>query len=247
MFKLPIAASILFFLASCGSVYVSPKVDARDGKVRVLPVNAETVLVANRAKYNPKQLLAVFFQNAGGAGSVRGAGAVPPTSQSEQQRPAAMTLRIPPNAAAGPYRIGVGDVLLLATKSGGSTVEELSGLLAAQNSRQGYTVQDDGAIAIPDVGRVNLDGLTLEEAEAQLFQSLVQSQIDPTFSLEIAEFNSKRVSLGGAVSNPTVAPITLTPLYLDEALAAAGGISTRDLEFAFDPYLPRWHIVPNPA
>mgnify|MGYP005987622791 CR=1 FL=1 len=232
MFKLPIAASILFFLASCGTVYVSPKVDARDGKVRVLPVNAETVLVANRAKYNPKQLPAVFFQNAGGAGSVRGAGAVPPTSQSEQQRPAAMTLRIPPNAAAGPYRIGVGDVLLLATKSGGSTVEELSGLLAAQNSRQGYTVQDDGAIAIPDVGRVNLDGLTLEEAEAQLFQSLVQSQIDPTFSLEIAEFNSKRVSLGGAVSNPTVAPITLTPLYLDEALAAAGGISTRDLEFA---------------
>ena len=80
---------------------------------------------------------------------------------------------VPPAANPGPYRIGVGDVLLLGNEIGGNTVEELSGLLAAQNSRQGYTVQDDGAIAIPDVGRVRLDGLTLEEAEAQLFQSLV--------------------------------------------------------------------------
>jgi polysaccharide export outer membrane protein len=59
----------------------------------------------------------------------------------------------------------------------------------------------------------------------------VQSQIDPTFSLEIAEFNSKRVSLVGAVANPTVALITLTPLSLAEALSAAGGIQTTDLEF----------------
>ncbi|MFK7837591.1 MAG: polysaccharide biosynthesis/export family protein [Sulfitobacter sp.] len=232
MLKWSFIASLLLVMVSCGAVYVSPKVDARDGKVRVLPLNAETVLVANRAKYNPKQLPGVFFQNAGGAGEARGAGVTPPASLDAQQRPNAMVTRIPPNVNPGPYRIGVGDVLLLATKSGGSTVEELSGLLAAQNARQGYTVQDDGAIAIPDVGRVQLSGLTLEEAEAQLFQSLVQSQIDPTFSLEIAEFNSKRVSIGGAVSNPTVAPIRLTPLFLDEALAAGGGIATRDLEFA---------------
>lgn len=232
MLKWSFVVSLLLALVSCGAVYVSPKVDARDGKVRLVPLNAETVLVANRAKYSPKQLPAVFFQNAGGAGSARGAAATPPASLLAEQRPNAMALRIPPNAEPGPYRIGVGDVLLLATKSGGSTVEELSGLLAAQNSRQGYTVQDDGAIAIPDVGRVQLNGLTLEEAEAQLFQSLVQSQIDPTFSLEIAEFNSKRVSLGGAVARPTIAPIALTPLTLDEALAAAGGINSPDLEFA---------------
>lgn len=232
MLRLTFVASILFFLTSCGAVYVSPQVDARDGKVRVLPLNAETVLVANRAQYTPKQLPAVFFQNAGGAGAARGAGATPPPSLDAQQRPGAMALRVPPAVNPGPYRIGVGDVLLLATKTAGSTVEELSGLLAAQNARQGYTVQDDGAIAIPDVGRVMVDGLTLEEAEAQLFQSLVSSQIDPTFSLEIAEFNSKRVSLGGAVANPTVVPVRLTTLTLDEALAAAGGISTRDTDFA---------------
>ena len=233
MLKWSVVAVSLLLFAGCGAVYVSPKVDARDGKVRVLPLNAETVLIANRAQYNPKQLPAVFFQNAGGGGgALRGGGATPPPSLSEQQRPQAMVTRIPPAANPGPYRIGVGDVLLLATRSTGSTVEELSGLLAAQNSRQGYTVQDDGAIAVPDVGRVMLAGLTLEEAEAELFQTLVQNQIDPTFSLEIAEFNSKRVSLGGAVSDPTVVPVTLTPLYIDEALASAGGLNARDTEFA---------------
>jgi polysaccharide export outer membrane protein len=131
-----------------------------------------------------------------------------------------------------PYRIGVGDVVFLATRSSAETVEELSGLLAAQNSRQGYTVQDDGAIAAPDVGRVLLESLTLEDAEAQLFQSLVENLIDPTFSLEIAEFNSKRVSVGGAVGNPAIVPITLTPLFLDEALTLSGGISTPDVDFA---------------
>ncbi|MEM7521495.1 MAG: polysaccharide biosynthesis/export family protein [Pseudomonadota bacterium] len=232
MLKFTTLAVALVFLAGCGSIYVSPQVDTRDEKVRVVPLNAESVLIANRAQYTPKQLPAVFFQNAGGAGLARGAGATPPPSLDQQNRPNALALRLPPAANPGPYRIGVGDVVVLATKSAGSTVEELSGLLAAQNARQGYTVQDDGAIAIPDVGRVVLDGLTLEEAEAQLFQSLVASQIDPTFSLEISEFNSKRISLGGAVSNPTVAPIRLTPLFLDEALALAGGISTEDLEFA---------------
>lgn len=141
-------------------------------------------------------------------------------------------MRLPPAPAAGAYEICIGDVLLLATKTAGNTVEELSGLLAAQNARQGYTVQDDGAIAIPDVGRVAIAGLTLEEAEAALFQSLVENQIDPSFSLEIAEFNSRQVSLGDALAQPTVVPITLTPLTLDRAIAAAGGIDTRDMDFA---------------
>jgi polysaccharide export outer membrane protein len=231
MLKWPLIVSMLLSLTSCGLVYVSPKVDDGDGPVRVVALNSESIIIANRTSYIPKQLPAVFFQSTGGSGNIRSTGATPRASVPQQIRPNALQLRVPPTTAHGPYRIGVGDVLLLATKSASSSIEELSGLLAAQNSRQGYTVQDDGAIAIPDVGRVRLLDMTLEEAEAELFQSLVQSQIDPTFSLEIAEFNSKRVSLGGAVGNPTVAPITLTPLSLAEALSAAGGIQTTDLEF----------------
>ncbi|WP_199178709.1 polysaccharide biosynthesis/export family protein, partial [Acidimangrovimonas sediminis] len=108
------------------------------------------------------------------------------------------------------------------------SVAELSGLLAAENNRQGFTVQDDGSIAIPDVGRVQVAGKTVPDAEAAIFKALVSHNIDPTFSLEISQFGSQRVSVGGAVGAAKVEPITLQPLHLDEALTAAGGITAPD-------------------
>ncbi len=226
-----LAGLSIALLSACGAAYISPAVDTNDPNVRVRSLTAESVLIANRSHYHPKTLPAVFFQNAGGAGQLRGAGAVPEPSFSSRPQPTTVALRVPPAVPQETYEIGVGDVLVLATKSAGSTVEELSGLLAAQNRRSGYTVQDDGAIAIPDVGRINLAGLTLEQAEGVLFQQLVANQIDPSFSLEIAEFNSQRVSIGGAVRNPRVASIALTPLYLDEAITGSGGITSSDLQF----------------
>lgn len=222
-------------VAGCGVVYKSPSVRTMTNngtKVRVVEMNMETVAVANRASYQPRALPAVFRQNAGaGNGMQVNAGSLPEgVLPPDDVLP--LETRLPPEVDPGPYRIGVGDVVLLATPQVGSTVEQLSGLLAAQNARQGYTVQDDGAIAIPNIGRVKVANMTLEEAEAELFQRLVENQIDPSFSLEISEFNSRRVSIGGAVATPTVVPVTLTPLYLDEALAAAGGITATDQDYA---------------
>ncbi len=222
-------------LAGCGSAYRSPAIDAAvsDGTaVRVMPLTGESVLIANRAPYRPRTLPAIFSGTAGGGSGLRGAGALPAPVLDDPQRPAQLELRLPPAVDPGPYQIGVGDVVLLAVPRSGGTVEELSGLLAAQNARQGYTVQDDGSINIPDVGRVRFAGLTVDEAEATLFTRLVESQIDPTFSLEIAEFNARRVSIGGAVTNPTVVPVGLTPVLLDEVLAQAGGITVEDQDFA---------------
>ncbi|WP_425097895.1 polysaccharide biosynthesis/export family protein [Tropicibacter sp. S64] len=221
-------------LIGCDVVYQSPSVNPLrddDTKVRVVSMTPETVLAANRSTYRPKELPGVFFAAAGAGSQPRGVGALPRPFD-DPGRGGFLETRVPPQVADSPYRIGVGDVLLLATPQGGNTVEQLTGLLAASNSRQGYTVQDDGAIAIPNVGRVQVRGLTIDQAEAELFQRLVENQIDPTFSLEIAEFNSRRVSIGGAVANPTVASIGLTPLYLDEALAAAGGVNAGDLDQA---------------
>lgn len=99
--------------------------------------------------------------------------------------PGALELRLPRQPNVGPYETGIGDVVLLSTpKVQGNSVAELTGPLAAQNVRQGYTVQDDGTINIPNVGRIMLSGKTIEEAEASLFQGLVRNQIDPNFSLE---------------------------------------------------------------
>lgn len=226
---------VLIALSGCGSIYRSSDVVAGQNgstNVRVLPVTAETILQANQSPYEPKTLPAVFAMTAGGGGTVRGVGVLPVPPQKPEPAPATLTLRMPPAVDPGPYAIGVGDIVLLSTPAAGTTVEELSGLLAAQNSRQGYTVQDDGTINIPNVGRVNIAGRTIDEAEADLFKALVDNQLDPAFSLEVSEFNSRRVSIGGAVGRPAVVPVGLTPLYLDEAIAAAGGIQVEDLDYA---------------
>ena len=226
-----VATSLL--LAGCGQVYFAPDVSDQltDANVTIVPLSAQSASSANRSKYRPRSLPAVFFQNAGSGAGLIGAGALPDPVSPQPGRPAGIETRLPPQAPAKPYEIGVGDVLVLATPQAASSIEELSGLLAAQNRRQGYTVQDDGAIAIPDVGRVQLAGLDLEAAEAEVFQALVSSQLDPTFSIEVAEFNSKRASVGGAVRNPVTVPIALTPVTLQEAVVAAGGTTALDTQF----------------
>ena len=157
---------------------------------------------------------------------------LPPTATARQPQVDQIPTNLPAEGEPQPYRIGVSDVLLLSTNTAGATLEDVPSLLNAQSSRQGYVVQDDGAIAVPDVGRIQVSGMTIEEAEAEIFQALVAQRLDPSFSLEIAEFNSQRVSVGGAVRNPQVEPISLKPLKLTEALQLAGGVASEDLDYA---------------
>lgn len=220
----------IFGLSACGSVYVSPDV-AQDG-VRVVELSPAVVTHANRSSYQPQDLPAAFSRIAGGGSGPRGAARLPDPVFDAQSRPGALELRVPPQVQATSYRIGVGDVLLLATPRGEGTASELAGLVAAQNQRQGYTVQDDGDIAIPDVGRISVGDMTLAEAEDAIFERLIAARIDPSFSLEVAEFNSQRVSVGGAVRNPGVVPVGITPVYLDEVLASAGGLAVSGDDFA---------------
>lgn len=235
MRKLSILA-VCLGLSACGTAYISPSVKERTTtgglKVRVLPMTAETVLAANRSTYSPQNLPDAFFRSAGtgGGSSLRFTEAPDPVFEDQEPNRAIVT-RPPPQIPQTSYRIGVGDVLFLAVPSGGSTIEQLSGLLAAQSARQGYTVQDDGAIAIPNVGRVAVAGMTVDDAEATMFQRLVESGIEPAFSLEIAEFRSKSVTIGGAVAKPGILNIGLKPLRLGDALQLAGGVAAPDADY----------------
>ncbi len=233
---LALAMGAALSLSSCGLIYNSPQVTSGtvDGsKVRVVPITAETTLAANRSTYRPATLPSVFSQTAGSGGGLRGFGSLPDPVVEPENRPATLSTRIPPETPTGPYRIGVGDVVVLATPSGGNSVEELSGLLAAQNRRQEYVVQDDGSISIPDVGRIPIAGDTIDGANEKVFQALVRNQIEPAFSLEVADFKSQRVSIGGAVRNPATLPIDLQPLYLDEALSNVGGATASERDYDY--------------
>jgi polysaccharide biosynthesis/export protein len=222
-------------LSGCGigAVYVSPSVNNRTNglEVRELPITAETVLLANRQPYAPRSLPAAFSEIAGG-GSPRGLGALPDAPLIPTETPGPLDLRVPPPLTPGPYTIGVGDVLRIATRGASDQIDSLDATVTSQSLREEYIVRDDGAIAIPQVGPVQIAGMTLEDAETAIFQRLIEAGIDPTFSLEISGFNSKRASVGGNVNEPTLVPITLNTLDLGEALTAAGGIDVQDAQYA---------------
>lgn len=240
------------------SVYDSTSSFAPDPAfaVQVVPLTVETAMNANLDPYVPARLPDAFRPAPGealapmaagdtrmpdipaprigetGAGPAAATDELPPAATRREPRPEELEMRLPPEEGPRPYRIGVADVLLLSVNTSGATLADVPALLNAQSARQGYVVQDDGAIAVPDVGRIQVAGLTLEEAEAEIFQALVAQRLDPSFSLEVADFRSQRVSIGGAVRQPAVQPITLRPLYLSEALQLSGGVATERPEDA---------------
>jgi polysaccharide export outer membrane protein len=231
LFSKSIAVFTCLTLVGCGTIYTSPKVSAKgDANVRVIKMTEQTAFAANLSPFTPQRLPAAFNAVPGARLKPTSSNLPLPTTNGGE-RPDKPQTFLPPALNPGPYRIGVSDVLLLATPAGGSTVSELSGLLAAQNKRQGYSVQGDGSIAIPDVGRIQVSGRTLDEAEAAVFDALVSKNIEPAFSLEVAEFNSQRATIGGAVAKPTITPITPKALYLEEAIQIAGGIVASDLDY----------------
>ncbi len=225
-----------------------------DYKVTVVPLTFATVSEANMTPYAPLRLPAAFNPApsralpAATAGSLRmpnlpsvdsekltGASkdaGLPEPATERAHPPSKAATNLPAAEQPQPYRIGAADVLLLSADTAGVTMEDVPGLISAQSKRQGYIVQDDGAIAIPNVGRVRVGGMTLEEAEAEIFQALVEKRLDPAFSLEIAEFNSQRVAVGGKVREAGVLAITLKPLHLTEALQMSGGVSGVDQDYA---------------
>ena len=95
------------------------------------------------------------------------------------------------------YRIGVGDVITLNMQLKESLGNVLNDLIASQNSQRGFKVQDDGAVSIPDIGRLVIGGLTLQEVESNIYQRLLEVGETPSFSIEIIEFNSQKISITG--------------------------------------------------
>ncbi len=221
-----LTAALLISLTACGAIYTSPKVSKSNKDVFVVELTPYSVEFANETKYDPRKIPSVFNVS---SSTVRPSNTGALSGKSSQSYIKPVT-KLPPEVQTQPYRLGISDVILLATPTP-QTTDALTGLIAAQNKRQGYTIQDDGAIAVPDIGRISLAGQTVEEAEASIFQALVNNQIDPKFSLEIAEFKSKGVSVSGSVKAPLVTPITLSPLTLQKALQSAGGITTDTPEF----------------
>jgi polysaccharide export outer membrane protein len=235
-------ASMLIALTGCGVVYTVPAVSEQstagatyktDYDVEIVPLTYETAAGANLEPYIPARLPLAFQPDAADTLRLTSVAtsnlpSLPQPTARKMTRPGPVADKLPPTVTPGNYRIGVGDVLLLAVSEQATSLAGLPALISAQSKRTGYTVQDDGAIAVPGAGRIQLAGMTLKDAEGAIFQALVAAGIDPSFTLEVAEFHSQRVSVGGMVGKPTLVPIMLQSLNLEEALSLAGGIEAQD-------------------
>lgn len=225
-------ACIVLTLTKCGVAYQSSKVlDDGSGNIRVVRLTPETVLEANRSPYTPQRLPAIFSNIDKVDGQVNGHSSTQRTVHYPAHQSGVIETRLPTPSQPQPYAIGISDVVVLSTPEAGSVVEAPKGLQASQNRRRKYTVQDDGAVSIPEIGRIVIGALTLQEAEDAITQQLVEAGAAPLFSIEVAEFNSQRVSVLGAVVSPGIEPLALQPLYLDQAISRRGGIAINDASF----------------
>jgi len=110
------------------------------------------------------------------------------------------------------YRIGPGDVLKV-------DVFELSELGAT------VRVSSNGAVTLPLLGPLQIEGLTVPEAEEMIARELAEQELvnQPQVTIFVEEYTSSSISVQGAVERPGVYPLTRRASLLD-ILGQAGGV-----------------------
>jgi polysaccharide biosynthesis/export protein len=125
------------------------------------------------------------------------------------------------------YRIAVDDKIsfTIATNNGENLINPVSGAVATtQNAGGEYTVEYDGMVKLPILGRVKVSGMTLMEAEKFLEDSYSKFFNEPFVQLKVT--NSKVILfMGGEGGSASVMTLEKANTTLFEAIAQAGGIS----------------------
>jgi polysaccharide export outer membrane protein len=92
-----------------------------------------------------------------------------------------------------------------------------------------YTVEIDGTIGFPLVGRVKAAGLSLRDLEADLKRRLADGYFkNPQVTATVEQYKSQRIFIVGNVRAPGTYPLT-GDMTLIEALARAGYTASRDV------------------
>jgi len=109
------------------------------------------------------------------------------------------------------YRLGPGDVL------------DISVWRRPELSRQNVIVAPDGVISLPQVGIMNVNGMTIVGATSENKATLSRGYENPEVSLLVREYHNNKAFVLGRVSEPGVVNFPGNGTLL-EALALAGGL-----------------------
>ena len=124
----------------------------------------------------------------------------------------------------GPYKIGIGDKLLIYVY--GET-ERLSAVIAfgkAINPIYEKYVRDDGTIFYPNAGILKADGKTVEELRKDLTLKLSTVLKDPQIDVSITEYNSQKIIVSGVFESPGSYSIETVPKTLAQVVSTANPI-----------------------
>lgn len=118
-----------------------------------------------------------------------------------------------------------GDEVAYDTSLGEGDVIELR-VFGEDDFSGAYRVSSDGTIAFPFIGDVQVLGLEPRAAADAVAHSLEEAQIlvSPQVTVYVREYNSKRVSVLGAVQRPGTFPLQ-PGLTAVQAVSLAGGLS----------------------
>lgn len=88
--------------------------------------------------------------------------------------------------------------------------------------KEGYRVDKEGIINFPVLGRVNLKGLTIEQAQKTLVSQLNKFVKDPIVNMQFMNF---RITVIGEVNSPSTFNVPNEQINLLEALGMAGDLT----------------------
>lgn len=121
------------------------------------------------------------------------------------------------------YEVGPGDVLsIIVYDHPELTIPAGSERSAAET---GTVVHANGTLYYPYIGRVEVEGMTVNQIRDIIARRLSTYITDPQVEVNVAAYRSKRVYVSGAVGNPGMLPITNVPMTVLDAISQAGGPS----------------------
>jgi polysaccharide export outer membrane protein len=119
------------------------------------------------------------------------------------------------------YRVGPGDILSVIVYDH----PELTSPAGAERSaaETGNRIRPNGTMFYPYVGRVRVEGMTLDEVRELIARRLSAVINEPQVEVGIAAFNSQKVYISGAVENPGTLPLSIVPMTVLDAISEVGG------------------------
>jgi len=115
-----------------------------------------------------------------------------------------------PNPSAD-YNLDIGDVLNIQ-------------VIGQENYIENFTINNNGSIAVPDIGKINIAGLTLSQANSLIRSKVNETYIGSETFITLDEIRDVNVLVTGNSKNPGIYTLTGNSNIL-HAVSSAGGVN----------------------